>query len=59
MGRCKPERTLANIVVKGKVPGPASNGSTAGLVGIPILFVGGEFEEVMPPKGVRNCLSFT
>ena len=54
MGRMKPERTLANIVVKGKVPGVAKDGSTAGLVVIPILFVGGEFEEVMPPDKVRN-----
>lgn len=54
MGRLKPERMLANIVFKGKVPGVAKDGSITGLIGIPILFIGGEFEEVMSSNKVRN-----
>ena len=53
LARAKPERTLANIVIKGALPGPDQEaGATAGLVGIPILFVTGQFEEVPPPGGV-------
>jgi hypothetical protein len=54
MGRQKPQRTLANIIIKGKVPGVAKDGSTAGLVGIPVLFVGGEYEEVGAPGNQRK-----
>ena len=46
MAEFKPDRILANIVIKGKVPGPAKDGSAAAIDGIPTLFVGGEFEEV-------------
>ncbi len=53
LARAKPDRTLANIVIKGGLPGPDQEaGATAGLVGIPILFVTGQFEEVPPPKGI-------
>ncbi len=55
LARQKPERTLANIVVKGALPNPDKDGSTSGLVGIPILFVTGQFEEVAPPGGVRDA----
>ncbi len=55
IARQNPQRILANIVVKGVLPNPAKDGSTAGLVGIPILFVTGQFEEVMPPGGVRDA----
>jgi hypothetical protein len=55
MAQLKPERTLANIVVKGKIPGVGKDGSKAALIGIPTLFVTGEFEEVMPPGRVRNA----
>jgi hypothetical protein len=55
MAQWKPGRTLANIVVKGKIPGVGKNGSKAAITGIPTLFVTGEFEEVMPPGGVRNA----
>ncbi len=55
MAQWKPERTLADIVVKGKIPGVGKNGSKAALLGIPTFFVTGEFEEVMPPGGVRNA----
>jgi hypothetical protein len=55
MAQWKPERTLANIVVKGKIPGVGKDGSKAALMGIPTLFVTGEFEEVMPPGRVRNA----
>ena len=55
MAQWNPGRTLANIVVKGKIPGVAKDGSKAALAGIPTLFVTGEFEEVMPPGKVRNA----
>ncbi len=55
MARQKPERTLANIVIKGALPGVAKDGNTSGLVGVPILFVTGQFEEVMPPGKVRDA----
>lgn len=55
MAQWKPERTLANIVVKGRMPGVGKNGSKAAITGIPTLFVTGEFEEVMPPMRVRNA----
>jgi hypothetical protein len=55
MAQWDPGRTLANIVVKGKIPGVGKDGSKAAITGIPTLFVTGEFEEVMPPGGVRNA----
>ena len=55
IARQVPQRILANIVVKGALPDPDTDGSTAGLVGIPILFVTGQYEEVMPPGGVRDA----
>jgi hypothetical protein len=55
LARATPERTLANVVIKGALPNPAKDGSTAGLVGIPILFVTGQYEEVAPPGGVRDA----
>ncbi len=55
LARQKPERTLANVVIKGALPNPDKDGSTSGLVGIPILFVTGQFEEVAPPGGVRDA----
>ena len=55
MGRLRPERTLASIVIKGKAPTPDRDGNKAGLLGIPILFITGEFEEVGAPGGVRNA----
>jgi hypothetical protein len=55
LARAKPERTLANVVIKGALPNPDKQGGTAGLVGVPILFVTGQFEEVSPPGGVRDA----
>ena len=55
LARQKPERTLANVVIKGALPNPAKDGATTGLAGIPILFVTGQFEEVPPPGGVRDA----
>jgi pimeloyl-ACP methyl ester carboxylesterase len=55
LARQKPERTIANVVIKGALPNPDKDGSTSGLVGVPILFVTGQFEEVAPPKGVRDA----
>jgi len=55
MARQQPARILANIVIKGGLPGPAKDGNTSGLVGVPILFVTGQFEEVMPPGKVRDA----
>ena len=55
LARQKPERTLANVVIKGALPTPDRKGSTSGLVGVPILFVTGQFEEVTPPGGVRDA----
>ena len=55
LARQKPERTLANVVIKGALPNPEKDGSTSGLVGIPILFVTGQFEEVGAPGNVRDA----
>ena len=55
IARQNPQRILANIVVKGALPEPDKDAGTAGLVGIPILFVTGQFEEVMPPGKVRDA----
>jgi hypothetical protein len=55
MAQLNPARTLANIVVKGKIPGPGKDGSKDAITGIPTFFVTGEFEEVMPPGKVRNA----
>ena len=55
LARHKPGRTLANIVVKGALPNPDKEGSTAGLGGVPILFVTGQFEEVGAPGNVRDA----
>jgi hypothetical protein len=55
LARQEPTRTLANVVIKGALPNPAKDGSTAGLVGVPILFVTGQFEEVGAPGNVREA----
>ena len=55
LARQAPQRTLASIVVKGALINPDKDGSTAGLVGIPILFVTGQFEEVPPPGNIRDA----
>ena len=55
LARQKPERTLANVVIKGALPNPDKDGSTAGLAGVPILFVTGQFEEVGAPGNVRDA----
>ena len=55
IARQQPNRILADIVFKGTLPGLPKDGSTKGIDGIPFLFFTGEFEEVMPPKRVRNA----
>ena len=55
LARQRPERTLANVVIKGALPNPDKDGSTVGLVGVPILFVTGQFEEVGAPGNVRDA----
>ncbi len=52
--RVAPERTLASIIVKGGMPTVPPDGSIKGLIGVPILNICGEFEEVIPPGAVRN-----
>lgn len=55
IARLRPDKILANIIFKGALPNPDKNGGTNGLVGIPIIFFTGEFEEVMPPGKVRDA----
>jgi hypothetical protein len=55
ISRLKPERIVANVVIKGGLPAVPKDGSTKGIVGIPTFFCNGEFEEVMPPGKVRNA----
>jgi pimeloyl-ACP methyl ester carboxylesterase len=59
LARFRPERVAAVVVIKGGLPTPQKDAATgamtnAGITGIPILFITGEFEEVMPPEKVRN-----
>lgn len=55
IARLEPGRVLASVVVKGALPMVPASGQTSGVTGIPTLFVGGEFEEVMPPNKVRTA----
>ena len=55
IARQQPNRILADIIIKGALPGLPKDSITKGIAGIPFLFFTGEFEEVMPPGRVRNA----
>ncbi len=52
--RHAPRRVLAAIFIKGGLITP-DGASTRGVGGVPIMFVTGQFEEVMPPGKVRDA----